>query len=81
MKPFTLAEIAAACGGTYAVYTVGPLIHNDFVTGDLAKRGVKIAQGPADARQGDVLIVRSHGEPKRFYDSLAGSGVVLASTR
>ncbi|MBQ1391094.1 MAG: bifunctional 4-hydroxy-3-methylbut-2-enyl diphosphate reductase/30S ribosomal protein S1 [Firmicutes bacterium] len=67
----------AACGGTYAVYTVGPLIHNDFVTGDLAKRGVKIAQGPADARQGDVLIVRSHGEPKRFYDSLAGSGVVL----
>lgn len=50
------------------IYTCGPLIHNQFVTDDLAKRGVGIIDSPEEAEPGDIVIVRSHGEGKAFFD-------------
>lgn len=48
------------------IYTCGPLIHNRFVTDDLESRGVKIIDRLEQAGAGDIVIVRSHGEPADF---------------
>ncbi|MEG1315351.1 MAG: bifunctional 4-hydroxy-3-methylbut-2-enyl diphosphate reductase/30S ribosomal protein S1, partial [Anaerovoracaceae bacterium] len=50
------------------IYTCGPLIHNRFVTDNLEKQGVGIIYAPEEAKKGDVVIVRSHGESKDFFD-------------
>lgn len=50
------------------IYTCGPLIHNQFVIDHLAAQGVGIIYEPEQAERGDVVIVRSHGETKRFFD-------------
>lgn len=58
------------------VYTLGPIIHNRQVTDDLARKGAKIAETPADAAEKDaVLVIRSHGVPKRTYDELESRGI------
>ena len=45
------------------IYSMGPLIHNERVTGDLEREGVK--------------IIRSHGEGKSFYDEAGERGISL----
>ncbi|HZK01529.1 MAG TPA: 4-hydroxy-3-methylbut-2-enyl diphosphate reductase, partial [Anaerovoracaceae bacterium] len=50
------------------VYTCGPLIHNKSVTDNLCKRGLNISDSLASVEPGSILIIRSHGEPKSFYD-------------
>ncbi|MBQ1228606.1 MAG: bifunctional 4-hydroxy-3-methylbut-2-enyl diphosphate reductase/30S ribosomal protein S1 [Firmicutes bacterium] len=63
-------------GGTEGrIFTCGPLIHNTLVTDDLASRGVGIISGPEEAAAGDVVIVRSHGEAKSFFDKVEGTGI------
>ena len=49
------------------IYTCGPLIHNKLVTDDLEARGVSILKDIDDATSDDILIVRSHGEGKPFW--------------
>ncbi len=50
------------------IFTCGPLIHNQFVTDQLAEKGVGIIYKPEEAEEGDIVIVRSHGETKCFFD-------------
>lgn len=57
------------------IYTCGPLIHNQFVIDHLASQGVGIIYEPEQAQRGDVVIVRSHGETKRFFDDAAKRGL------
>ena len=61
----TEAEVAAASG---KIYTWGPLIHNKLVTDELASKGVSIIETLDDVQSGDVIIVRSHGETKKFFE-------------
>ena len=51
------------------IFTCGPLIHNQFVIDQLAEKGVGIIYKPEEAEEGDIVIVRSHGETKAFFDS------------
>ncbi len=53
------------------IFTCGPLIHNQFVIDQLAEKGVGIIYEPAEAEAGDIVIVRSHGETKAFFDEAA----------
>ena len=57
------------------ICTCGQLIHNKAVTDDLAKKGVGIIQSPDEAKEGTILIVRSHGETKQFYEIAEKRGV------
>ena len=52
------------------IYTCGPLIHNKLVTDDLESKGVFILESLDDANKEDILIVRSHGEGKAFWDQV-----------
>ena len=45
---------------------MGPLIHNERVTDDLEKKGIKIAESLDEVSEGDIVIIRSHGEGKAF---------------
>ena len=57
------------------IYTCGPLIHNQFVIDQLTRQGVGIIYQPEEAQRGDVVIVRSHGETKDFFDRAEERGL------
>ncbi len=59
------------------IFTCGPLIHNRLVTDDLAERGVGIITSAGEAEPGDVVIVRSHGESKAFFEDARSRGITV----
>ena len=70
-----LAYEAAKGGGP--VYTMGPIIHNEFVVDDLARQGVKIVNDDLICEEsgeplpdGAAVIVRSHGISRALHDKL-----------
>ena len=64
-------------GITGRIFTCGPLIHNRLVTDDLASRGVGIISSVNEAEPGDVVIVRSHGEGKAFFEEAEALGITV----
>ncbi|MBE6034055.1 MAG: bifunctional 4-hydroxy-3-methylbut-2-enyl diphosphate reductase/30S ribosomal protein S1 [Clostridiales bacterium] len=70
-------EAAQKYRGHKQVYTCGPLIHNKTVTDELRDKGVKIIDGPEEASEEDVVIIRSHGEGKLFYEKADQIGYEL----
>ena len=70
----TEAEIAGAAAPAAHIYTWGPLIHNQSVTDGLAARGVHIIDSLDSLRAGDVVVVRSHGEKKKFFEQAEKTG-------
>ena len=62
------------------VHTLGPLIHNPIVVKDLEARGVRVADRPADAGSG-LLIIRAHGTTPEVIAEAQGLGLeVLDAT-
>lgn len=59
------------------IFTCGPLIHNRLVTDDLAERGVGIITSAGEAAPKDVVIVRSHGESKAFFEDAQSRGITV----
>ena len=57
--------------GKNNIYSCGPIIHNDNVTFELVEMGLKIVQSLDEVPENSILIVRSHGEGKKFYDTAA----------
>lgn len=62
------------------IYTLGPLIHNTDVVNYLKERDIY----PIDIEdidkleKGDVVIIRSHGVPKKIYDLLESKEINVA---
>lgn len=61
------------------IYTFGPIIHNEEVVGDLQRRGVRVLDSLADAKQvpaqeRGTVIIRSHGVEKSVCESLKELG-------
>ena len=54
---------------TGKIYTWGPLIHNKTVTDGLREKGVSILDNLKEVSPEDVVIVRSHGETKSFFEN------------
>ncbi len=95
MAEIIVAERAGACYGVERalnltleqadkaagpVHTLGPLIHNPLVVEDLDARGVRVADCPADAGTG-LLIIRAHGTtPEVIADAEARGLTVLDAT-
>ena len=52
------------------VYTYGPIIHNEEVIDDLAKKGVEIVSNAKEWNNvaHGTLIIRSHGVSKKEYE-------------
>ena len=62
------------------LFTCGYLIHNKDVVKRLESMGVTMIGSLDEAGEGDTVIVRSHGEPKEFYDKAAERGIELIDT-
>ena len=59
------------------IYTYGPIIHNAEVIKDMERNGVKVlySEEELDALTDGLVIIRSHGVPKRICDKLAKKGI------
>ena len=55
-----------------AIYTFGPIIHNEQVVMDLESKGVKVINEIEKLKtiKNGTVIIRSHGVPKAIYDIL-----------
>ncbi|MBQ6440809.1 MAG: 4-hydroxy-3-methylbut-2-enyl diphosphate reductase, partial [Mogibacterium sp.] len=62
------------------LFTCGYLIHNKDVVKRLESMGVTMIESLDEADEGDTVIVRSHGEPREFYDKAASRGIHLIDT-
>jgi len=63
--------------GIGKIYSCGPLIHNDIVTRELEIKGLGIISNINEAETGDTVLIRSHGEPKKFYDDAEKLGIKI----
>lgn len=76
----TFERIDEAATDCRMTYTCGNLIHNRAVTNKIKNKGVGMISDLDEAKSGDVVIVRSHGEPKEFYDKAQKMGIELIDT-
>ena len=75
------------------IYSMGSLIHNERVTKDLEKKGIRViesldeievAAGSSSAASepaGAKVIIRSHGVPKRICDLMDEAGSFMKRPR
>lgn len=50
------------------VCTLGPIIHNPQLVEELEQKGVRIVSSPDEVRDGEVLVIRSHGVAQSVID-------------
>lgn len=67
-------------GGQRRLFSCGPLIHNTSVTDRLESMGVHMIDCLDEASSGDIVIVRSHGEPRSFYEYAEDKKIDLIDT-
>ena len=60
------------------VCTLGPIIHNPQLVAELEGRGVRIVSSPEEVKEGETLVIRSHGVEKSVYDKAYNLGVDVA---
>ena len=60
-----------------AIYTYGPIIHNEEVIKDLRSHGVEVLNDEEELKtaDADVVVIRSHGVAKYIYDILEERGI------
>lgn len=57
------------------IYTYGPIIHNEEVVNDLAKKGVQVLEGDdVLKRRGGIVVIRSHGVSRQVQECLEQRG-------
>ena len=57
--------------------SLGPLIHNEEVVSDLARRGLEVISDPSEVRPGDRVMIRSHGVSQAVEDALRAAGAEI----
>lgn len=75
-----ITAFAGADGAAGNLYTCGQIIHNRDVTDRIKSMGVGMITDLSEAHSGDVVIVRSHGEPEEFYEEAARRGIEIIDT-
>lgn len=59
-----------------AVYTYGPIIHNEQVVADLEEKGVRVLHSLEELNnlKPGIVVIRSHGIQKADYDTILAKG-------
>ena len=71
-----LARGLIASGGQVAA--LGEPIHNPAFTKELLEGGMRLLSSPSEAREGETVLIRSHGEGPDTYAALASAGAKTA---
>ena len=88
MREIIVAESAGFCFGVRRsvemaeklleqgekVCSLGELIHNEEVVLALEKRGLRVIRDPAEAAEGEQVILRAHGVSRAVCEELEGRG-------
>ncbi len=88
MSKVTVAKSAGFCFGVdravkivyseleqnTSVATLGPIIHNQDVVNDMKSKGARIIESVDDLREGETVVVRSHGVGREVYEQIAAKG-------
>ena len=55
-----------------AIYTYGPIVHNEAVVRDLEKKGVRVIESreELEALSSGCVVIRAHGVPRSIYELL-----------
>ena len=72
-----LEMVLAASGEGSPLYTLGPLIHNPVVVGDLESRGVHVVEDPSSVPAGSTLVLRTHGVTPEVEKAASAAGVLV----
>ena len=56
------------------VATLGPIIHNTDVVNDMVQRGARIISKVSELREGEHVVIRSHGVGRQVYEEIAARG-------
>lgn len=59
------------------VCTLGPIIHNPQIVADLSDKGVRVIDSVLDAKNDEVLVIRSHGVPKAITQQAQERSVAM----
>ena len=92
MTNITIAETAGFCFGVNRavnmvyellkenkrVCTLGPIIHNPQLVEELSVQGVRIVSAPEEVKEGETLVIRSHGVEKEVIEKAAKMGIEIA---
>ncbi len=70
-----LVEKAAASGAR--VRTLGPIIHNRHQVARFEKMGIRVIDTPQEAREGDTVVIRSHGISRQIQEALEAQKVQI----
>lgn len=57
------------------VCTLGPIIHNERLVKDLEVRGARIVDNPSQVKDGETLVIRSHGVSSSVYKDIEKAGI------
>ncbi len=65
------AELALSCVRKGRTASLGELVNNNDAVRELAEKGLRVINSPAEADAGETVVIRSHGVPDSVYRELA----------
>lgn len=88
MREVTVAKSAGFCFGVdravkmvyneleknTRVATLGPIIHNQDVVNDMQAKGARVIESVDELRDGETVVIRSHGVGRDVYDQITEKG-------
>ena len=91
MRTLRVAESAGFCFGVQrsvelaekllaehgACASLGELIHNEDVVRELSRKGMRVISDPAEAREGEQVLIRAHGVSPERIRALEERGAVV----
>lgn len=72
-----IARAEKALSEGRVVYSLGPVIHNPIVVGELESKGLKVAEEIDDIPENAVVLIRSHGVPPSVNQRLKEKNAVI----
>lgn len=89
MRKLIVAESAGFCFGVNraieivyrlidegkSVSTLGPIIHNMQMVSELKEKGVSTINSISEAKEGETVVIRSHGVPKSVIEEIKERGL------
>ncbi|MBR0311577.1 MAG: bifunctional 4-hydroxy-3-methylbut-2-enyl diphosphate reductase/30S ribosomal protein S1 [Oscillospiraceae bacterium] len=70
-------EVAEETARTRGGAMLGSIIHNDHVIAALAAFGMRQIAAPEEAKPGEAVLIRSHGERREVMEALAARGAEI----
>ena len=72
-------KLARQTAGERGGAMLGSIVHNAGVVQEIEALGMRLITDPQEARAGETVLIRAHGEPKETLDALRAQGAEIVS--